>query len=47
MFTGIYLPGLRYVSGEDAENSAQVIAMEEDMALRGNVDAQRRVAYRR
>ena len=37
----------RYVSSEDAENSEQIVAMEEDLALRGNVAAQRRVAYRR
>ena len=37
----------RYISGEDAENAEHLVQMEEDMALRGNVDAQRRVAYRR
>lgn len=37
----------RYVSPDKAENAAHVLAMEEDMAMRGSVDAQRRLAYRR
>ncbi|KAG2449087.1 hypothetical protein HYH02_005836 [Chlamydomonas schloesseri] len=36
-----------YVAAEDAENGADVISLEEDMAMRGNPDAQRRMAYRR
>ncbi|GFR39916.1 hypothetical protein Agub_g422, partial [Astrephomene gubernaculifera] len=36
-----------YVAAEEAENGADVVSMEEDMALRGNPEAQRRMAYRR
>lgn len=32
---------------DDPDNAPEVVAMDEDMALRGNLDAQRRMAYRR